>query len=389
MNKQLTAILLISGTCIGAGMIALPISLAKIGVIQSIIVILLTWIFIYYCSLIYVELSLHLKNDNVKSFPLEFSGKKAKLIEDVNIKILSYSALSAYIYGCSSIFQKLIQYDNIFVIETLLMFFIFLLFIFPTNFISKINNIFFIVFIILFLFLLIRVVTCVNFSNIPLFVPHNITVFPSIISLVFTSFGYQLIFYTIKNYCNNDVNMIKKCFFYGSIIPTFVYILWACSTLSVIYNNNSDFFNTMVKDNIDVGDLINELSKCFKFKELQILIYWISIFTLFTSIIGLGLGIIESNYKSLENKINKPRIPAILMTIIPPYLISILIPNAFINILNFAGIILIIISVLLPTYLYFKVKIDKPYIKILNKPTLILCVIIGIFIMIFSLPFFN
>ena len=112
MNKQLTAILLISGTCIGAGMIALPISLAKIGIIPSIIIILLTWVFVYYCSLIYVELSSHSKNDNSKSLPLEFSGKKAKLIEDINIKLLSYSALSAYFYGCSSIFQKLIGYDN-------------------------------------------------------------------------------------------------------------------------------------------------------------------------------------------------------------------------------------------------------------------------------------
>jgi len=384
MNKQLTAILLIAGTCIGAGMIALPMALAKIGVITSILIILSTWLFTYFCSLIYLELSLHLKNKNVKSFPLEFSGKKAKLIEEVNIKLLSYSALSAYFYGCSSIFQKLIGSDNSFLIQTLLMFLVLFLFIFPTNFISKVNNVMFIIFSSLFLLLILKVITCVDFTNIPLFVHHKISVIPSIISLVFMSFGYQLIFYTIKNYCGNDVNMIKKSFFYGSIIPMFVYIVWACGSLCVIYNNNIDFFNSMVSGNIEVGDFIKEMSKCFDFPGLQTLIYIISIFTIFTSIIGVGLGLLELNHKSLENKINNSKILSILITIIPPYLVSILIPNAFVKILNFAGIFLITISVLLPIYLYFNAKIDKPYHKILNKTTLTISFFVGIFIMIFS-----
>ena len=41
MNKQLTSILLIAGTCIGAGMFALPLTFAKIGIIPSIIIIIL------------------------------------------------------------------------------------------------------------------------------------------------------------------------------------------------------------------------------------------------------------------------------------------------------------------------------------------------------------
>ena len=59
------------------------------------------------------------------------------------------------------------------------------------------------------------------------------------------------------------------------------------------------------------------------------------------------------------------------------------------KILNFGGIFLIILSVLLPIYLYFKAIIEKPYIKILNKYALILCSIIGLMIMAFSLPTLN
>lgn len=396
MNKQITSIFLIAGTCIGAGMLALPLTFAKIGIISSIIIIILTWLFNYYCSLIYVELNLHCNkknissdNNNINSLPLVIAGKKASLFENINLKLLSYSALSAYIYGCSSIFQKLINYDNLFIIQTFLTIFTFFLFLFNTDIISKINNVLFIFLISLFFIVVLRMLTFINFSNVP--ICENINVFNilSILSLVFTSFGYQLIFYAIRDYCDNNVEMIKKAYFYGSIIPMFVYILWSCGSLSIIYNNNIDFYNSIISNKVEVGGFIQELSKCLHFSELQVVIYIISIFTIFTSIVGIGLGIKNSFSSIFKSKgMKNHNILSSLITIIPPYIVSVFIPNAFINILNFAGIILIIICVLLPVYLYFKANIKNPHIKILNKPTLILCSIIGIFMIILSL-FYN
>ena len=90
MNKQITSIFLVAGTCIGAGMFALPLTFAKIGIIPSIIIIILTWLFTYYCSLIYVELNLHCNkkninsdNNNINSLPLVIAGKNVSLFENV------------------------------------------------------------------------------------------------------------------------------------------------------------------------------------------------------------------------------------------------------------------------------------------------------------------
>ena len=396
MNKQITSIFLVAGTCIGAGMFALPLTFAKIGIIPSIIIIILTWLFTYYCSLIYVELNLHcnrknINNDNnINSLPLVIAGKKASLFENVNLKLLSYSVLSAYIYGCSSIFQKLINYDNLFIIQTSLTIFTFFLFLFNTDIISRINNVLFIILIVLFFIVILRMLTFINFTNVP--ICENINVFNilSILSLVFTSFGYQLIFYAIRDYCDNNVEMIKKGYFYGSIIPMFVYILWSCGSLSIIYNNNIIFYNSIVNSNVEVGDFIQELSKYLHFSELQIVIYIISIFTIFTSIVGVGLSLKNSFSSIFKSKgIKNHNILSSLITIVPPYIVSVFIPNAFMKILNFGGIFLIILSVLLPIYLYFKAIIEKPYIKILNKYALILCSIIGLIIMAFSLPTLN
>ena len=385
MNLQLTLITLISGTCIGAGMMALPMTLAKVGIVPSLIIIVLTWFFTYYTSLINVELTLHCKDvsHSTKFLSEELSGVKARTIEEFTTKLLQYSALSAYIYGCSSIFQKLTD-NNLFLIQTILAVFVITLFLFPTNIISKVNNFVFFIFILLLLFIIIRLVFCVNFSNIPFIVDINFCNIPSIIILVFTSFGYQLIFYTIRDYCKNDVNMMVKVFFYGSIIPMFVYALWAFSSVSVIYDRNIDFFNLMTTSDVDVGDFIKELSKIFSFQGLQIVFYWICVFTIFTSIIGVGLSLLEHYNSKLKNKINQPRLLSSLITVIPPYIVSTLVPNAFTKILDFAGILLIIISILIPIYLYFKANIKQSYFKTFNKCSLILCLIVSILIIFLS-----
>ena len=208
----------------------------------------------------------------------------------------------------------------------------------------------------------------------------------SIIFVVFTSFGYQVVFHTLRDYCGNDVKMLKNAFFYGSIIPLFLYISWTFVVLSVIYNNDINFYNLIIDGNIDAGILVDKLSKILSFNNLNFIIWLISILAIFTSIIGVGLSLKDSYINIFKEKnIKNINFISTLITYIPPFLITVLIPNAFIKILSYAGIILVIIAILLPIYLYFKANIEKPYIKILNKYALILCFIIGIFMIILSL----
>lgn len=47
-----------------------------------------------------------------------------------------------------------------------------------------------------------------------------------------------------------------------------------------------------------------------------------------------------------------------IVTILPVYIVAV-VPNAFIIILGFAGMILVIIAILLPVYLLYKVKINN------------------------------
>ncbi|BDU60741.1 hypothetical protein FLA4_11510 [Candidatus Rickettsia kotlanii] len=50
---------------------------------------------------------------------------------------------------------------------------------------------------------------------------------------------------------------------------------------------------------------------------------------------------------------------ASIVTILPAYIVAVVVPNAFIIILGFAGMILVIIAILLPVYLLYKAKINN------------------------------
>ena len=210
MNKQITSALLVAGTCIGAGMIALPMSLAKLGIIPSLVVMLVAWLLTYYSSLVSVELNLHSERGlSLGLLGRKFSGKIAEIIGEVSVKLLSYALLAAYIYGASSIIQKLINTEvSAISVQTILSIAIVITLLFPTRIVSKINNIAFAGFIGLFLLLIAKVVGCTDYSNVPLVISPTLSNISSIATIVFTSFGYQVIFHTLRDYCGKDIKLL-------------------------------------------------------------------------------------------------------------------------------------------------------------------------------------
>jgi tyrosine-specific transport protein len=178
--------------------------------------------------------------------------------------------------------------------------------------------------------------------------------------VVFSSFGFQVIFHTLTNYCRQDVKMLKQAFLWGSLIPAIVYILWTCSILSVVYHDDPAFYGRMVEGKIEVGELIQALSGIAKWQSVQLLVWWISILAIATSVLGVGVGLCDSLKVMMGNSVPDPSLRAILasfITVLPAYLVVIYVPNAFIAALGFAGMILAIIAILLPAYLFRKIKV--------------------------------
>lgn len=384
MHKPIGAILFVAGTCIGSGMIALPMVLAKLGIISSLLLMMGIWFIMYYTSLVNLELNLQAGCGlSLGALGRRFSGKIAELIGGMSLKLLSYSLLAVFIYGESSILQKLIT-SKVFThyslshIATVSAFIAILLLLLPIRFIDYFNRLLFIGLIAVVTLLLGGLVLTINWSELPLFSDqsNSLSVWMAIIPVVFTSFGFQVIFHTLSNYCNMDSKMLKKAFFWGSLIPAIVYMVWTCSILSVVYQDNPQFYQKMLQGTAEVGELIHALSGIAHSQSVELSVWSISLLAITTSILGVGVGLCDGLKGILSKKVPHPpirNICASLMTILPAYLVVIYVPNAFITVLGFAGMILAVIAVLLPTYLFWQLKREELYYAELNRKYLLRC----------------
>jgi tyrosine-specific transport protein len=392
MQKQIGSALIIAGTCIGSGMIALPMVLAKLGVLPSLVIMFLTWGLSYYTALVSVELNLHADRGlAIGALGKKFSGKRAELIGTFSVKLLSYALLSAYISGASSVVKSLIEtYFNssysVIHISACLAVITLLTLLAPIKIIDRINRVMFMIMIAIFLILLSAIVISIDCSKISMVTEPSSKNIASVISVVFTSFGFQVIFHTLRDYCGKDVKALKRAFLFGTLIPLVIYSLWTCGVLSILYNFSDTLYEKMVLGEMDVGGLIKALSNISGLPSLQVLIWWISIFAILTSILGVGIGLADSlNSMLSNNKLSsgERKFLSSLLTVIPAYFVASVIPDAFINVLGFAGIIVVIIAILLPIYLLYKADLKKLYCtELRHKWLLVLSVIAGIGIMV-------
>jgi tyrosine-specific transport protein len=381
-SKQIGAISLVAGTCIGSGMIALPLVLAKFGILPSIILMLVTWFFMYYTSLINLELNLQAG----EGLPLgllgrRFSGPLAELLGTGSLKLLSYALMAVFISGGSSIAeeylsskmgwnsspQMLLACYSLVVAALLLL---------PIKILDYLNRILFIALMGVILFLLIALMASIEWSHLPWYGENyrDASHWADAIPVVFTSFGFQVIFHTMTNYCHKDASVLKKAFLWGSFIPALVYIAWTCSILGVIFTEAPAFYVAMSQGSVEVGELIATLGSIAKWESMQLFIWAISSLAIATSVLGVGVGLCDTIDGMLSNRVTNPYVRKVLaagLAVLPPFMAVSLVPNAFIAVLGFAGMILAFIAILLPLYLFWQLKPRQLHYPQLNRPMLL------------------
>lgn len=383
MQKQITSTLLVAGMCIGGGTIAIPMVLAKLGIVPSAIIALLVWFLNYYPSLAGMDLNLRAERGlSLGSLGKLFSGHGAQIAGELSVKILSYAALTMYLCGSSSILQKLLEVYfqceiPIAAIESAIAALGVILLFFPFKIVSSVNNVMFVGFVIIFAILLGVMLKFTDFGNMPWIVKPTFKDALSVCPVIFASFGYQLVLHTLRDYNGRNATSIKRSIFVGSFMPALVYIGWPAIALNVIFNSNPEFFAQLVAGKIEVGEFVKELANISSFSYFHILVWWMSILAILTSYVGVGVGLAESMNITFETKIKSTpvrKFAASLATIAPAYIIAVMYPDAFIKILGFAGAMVATIGTLIPTYLIFKAGIEKGYYKELKKWPLLVCV---------------
>lgn len=361
-SKIIGSILIIAGTAIGGGMLAMPIISSGVGFPGITLIMILIWLAMCYTAILLVETYRYNNpDDGFSTMTYKYLGKAGSIVTGISMLTLMYALVSAYIAGGSDILRiNLIKWLDIDISPqaTALIFTILFGGIVALGarivdvatkwlFIIKLAFLFIIV---LIMFGYIRIE---NLLSMPM---EKALVFSSI-PVIFTSFGFHIVVPSLVKYLDGNLKDLKKAFIYGSLLPLVVYIIWQSSILGSI--EPQTFYN-IIQENKGLEGMIKAVSTVSQSNWFQIPINVFTAAAILTSFLGVALALFDY-IRDLSKKKSFSKRPFIiyLITFIPPLLFALYYPKGFVIALSYAAISVVITSLFIPILMYIKVKQER------------------------------
>lgn len=338
-GKLLGGILLVSGTTIGAGMLALPVVTGMAGFFPAVILLLVYWAFMTYTAFLMLEVNLWMKdaNTNLISMAHVTLGRWAEIVNWILYLALLYLLTTAYISGSGNILSSTLYAFTGREVPQWAGFFP-LIFLFA---VCVYEGVWMVDYVNRFLMVGLGVTFIVIAS---LLAPHvsiealQHEKWPPLIlavSLIATSFGFHIIIPTLVRYFHHDVGQLKKTISIGSVIPILVYIVWEYLTLGILPLEGENGILEGYATGVSGGDL---LAGILEGSIITPFILAFSFFAIITSFLGVTISLRDFLADGLH--IKKTRAGRILLdglTFLPPMFLILIDSRAFIWAAQYAG----------------------------------------------------
>jgi len=361
-SKLIGSSLIIAGTAIGGGMLAMPIISSGVGFTGITIVMILIWLTMCYTAILLVETYKdNNPEDGLSTMTYKYLGKAGSIVTGISMLTLMYALVSAYIAGGSDILRlNLSNWLETDISPQVTAFIFTILFGGIVGLGARVVDIATRwIFIIKLIFLLIVIIVMFGYVRIDnlLQMPIESKLFFSSIPVIFTSFGFHIVVPSMVKYLDGDIKLLKKAFIYGSLLPLIVYIIWQLSILGSIDSNT---FFTIIKETQGLEAVIIAVNGVSESKWMNIPLNIFFAAAILTSFLGVALALFDY-VKDLSKKkaFGKNSVIIYLITFIPPLLFALYYPKGFVIALSYAAISVVITSLFIPVLMYIKVKKER------------------------------
>ena len=388
MNKTIGSTLLVAGTMIGAGMLAMPLTSAGIGFGFTLVLLLGLWALLTFSALLFVELYQTAESDaGIGTLAEQYFGKTGRIIATTVLIIFLYALIAAYVSGGGSLLKDLLPESFGDKVSILLFTVIFGSFIvIGTHSVDKINRVLFFVMLAAFAVVLSLMLPEIKFDNL-MATPIDNALIISASPVFFTAFGFHGSIPSLNKYLDGNVKALRISILVGSAITLCTYILWQMSTHGLLTQNE---FLQILKEDATLNGLVKATLAITGSNIIAGAVKLFSTLALVTSFLGVGLGLLECIEDLLKRSFNisAGRISLGLMTFIPPLVFALFYPEGFILALGYAGQMFAFYAVVLPVSLVWKARrahTNLPYKVWGGNLTLIIVLVLGVIIT--SIPF--
>nr|HAT8715197.1 tryptophan/tyrosine permease [Legionella jordanis] len=350
-SRFIGGILLIVGTSIGGGMLALPVANSLTGFWQSSFFLLLCWAAMTLGALFILEANLYLPpGKHMVSMAAATLGNPGLITAWLSYIFLLYTLLSAYISGGADVFGSLFSRMGISLYpwqSSLLFTLLFGLVVYGgIRQVDLLNRGLMFGKLAVYLLLVILISPHIKLEH---FQSGDYRYIAGTIMILITSFGFAIIVPNLRDYFNDDIKTLKKVVMIGSLIPLLCYIAWDAVIMGTLSVQGDKGLAALMQDEHTTSSLALNLSSVVKNTLISSLFNFFTSICMLTAFLGVSLCLISflADGLKMEQK-GRQGLGLFLLTFLPPLLIVVYYPGAYIHALNYAGIFCVILLLLLP-----------------------------------------
>ncbi len=381
--------LIITGSCVGAGMLGLPIVTGLCGFYPSLAILVLAWAFMTATALLLVEVNGWFARDvNLITMVGHSLGKWGQRLSWMLYLFLFYSLLVAYQAGIGLDVSSILRQSFSLPIPPWLgTFFFVLLFgmiLYSGTRTVDVGNRFLMAGKILAYFGIVAVgISHVNPSLLARSDSHYLFVS---LPILIISFGFHNMIPTITSYMKGDLKRVRLVILTGSLFALAVYIVWDLIVLGIVPSDGDFGLVACLHSGKDASQAISGIlgsSWVARFAQ------GLAFFSLLTSLLLQSMALIHFLADGLQTKEREP-FSLLLLVLIPPFFLSVLKPDIFFHALDFAGgICAVILFGILPVMMVwigrYRMNARSQYQIFGGKPLLAAIFLFACFIFLFQI----
>ncbi len=367
ISKLIGGVLLIVGTSIGGGMLALPMANAAAGLLPSSIALFGCWLIMTIGAFLILEVNLYVPpGGHMLSMAHETLGKPGLFVTWVTYLLLLYALLSAYISGGSDVLQGVLNLAQIKLQDwqsTCL---------FTLGFgaivyggiqqVDWANR--FLMFGKLGIYLLL-VVLIAPFVTQEHWAQSEPSAVPGTLMILITSFGFAIIVPNLREYFNNNLKHLKYVILIGSLIPLTCYFAWDAVIMGTLPAHGSNGLISLTSNPHPTTSLANQLANAIHNSTIDRLFRTFTSICMLTAFLGVALCLMTFLADGLNfNRRGKQGLALALLSFAPPLGLVLFFPGAYLSALRYAGMLCVVLLIILPALmaLFGRKKFKGPFV---------------------------
>ena len=370
-NKFIGGVILMIGTVMGGGMLAMPIVSASTGFSLAALTLLALLMLSVITGFLVLEVNLAMPREasSFSSMAEKTLGMPGKIATWFSYLFLLYITVTAFIIGGSDIILSFLKgsFDiTIPYVPTAVIFTIVLgaAVFWSTKAVDYLNRSLFSIKGFLLVGFLVLITPKIDLAKLASGFSVTQAKFAAMaIPSFLCALCYQFFIPSLRLYIGDDYKKLKLIIVIGLSISTLFYLWWLATSLGVIPLTGKSSFTTLYQDHgMSVG----------KFTQLTVELsnnQWVTKFingftnvAMTTSFLGVSLGLFDFLADGFKRKDNRwGRLQTSLLTFIPPLLFALLFPGAFVTAISYSAVVQAVLCIILPVLMVYNLRKNGQY----------------------------